>query len=724
MIEVELPDGTIVEFPEGTSQDVMRNALQALTKPNPRQANLDRAAAARAGTLQASPDALARAAGADQIAADQMTLGSVPTGLAPLTKAVQGLPFIGEYSDEITGAVGRGAEAVGLAAPGTGNRAEAQQRAVQDAYGRQNPIAATAAATAGGIIGSVPLAVAAGPAMLARAPVSGIGKVLAGGAAGAVAGGVEGAVSGFGAGTGDNRAQSAVERGAIGAGLGGVLGAAAGPIASGIRRVAERLKGRDVAVIRDTLNISTDAARVIKAQLDSDDFAAAAQSIQRAGPDAMLADAGPAAAQLLDTSMQAGGAATRIGRDAVETRAGDAGRRVTAMLDTVLGKPEGTRAAARSISQRTAGVRQQAYDRAFASPIDYASDAGRNVEGVLSRIPPRTLQAAVSEANDAMRANGVRNMQIMAEIADDGAVTFREMPNVQQLDEIKKALGTIAQNETDAVTGRISGAGLRAKRLAGDLRAALGEAAPAYNTAVRLGGDKIAEDQALDLGRKLLSTGTTREAVAEAMKDASVEAKDALRRGLRQQIDDNLANVQRTLTDPNTDAREALKLVKDMSSRANREKVEVALGAGRTKTLFRALDEATAQLELRSSVARNSATASRLAGQEAVKEITAPGALGALMQGEPGQAMRNIVQTLSGQTSARQMADRQALYAEIATALTNRRGADAQQALAAIQAAMQGQPIKSADAVRIARQLTGGGVLGLYQSGQQSLSSQ
>lgn len=28
MIEVELPDGTIAEFPDGTSQDVMRSALQ------------------------------------------------------------------------------------------------------------------------------------------------------------------------------------------------------------------------------------------------------------------------------------------------------------------------------------------------------------------------------------------------------------------------------------------------------------------------------------------------------------------------------------------------------------------------------------------------------------------------------------------------------------------------------------------------------------------------
>jgi hypothetical protein len=725
MIEVELPDGTIVEFPEGTSPDVMRNALKALTTQTPQQKNNDRAKAARAGTLQASPDSLARAASADQIAQDQMTLSSVPAGVAPITKAVQGLPFIGEFSDEITGSIGRGMEAIGLASPGTGDRAMQQQRAVQDAYGRQSPVGSAVAATTGGIVGSIPLAAAAGPAMLARAPVPAIGRVAAGAATGAAVGGAEGAVSGYGAGNDGNRAQSAAERGAIGAGLGGILGGAAPVIGAGIRRIAERLKGRDVAVIRDTLGISTDAARVIKAQLDSDDFTAAAQSIQRAGPDAMLADAGPAAGQLLDTAMQSGGAATRIGREAVETRAGDAGRRVTAMLDTVLGKPEGTRAASKSIAQRTSGIREAAYNRAFDTPIDYGTGgAGEGVLSALQRIPSRYLSQAAQKANELAQLRGVPNYrQIVVSIDNAGNATLSELPNVRQLHQLKLAMDDIARDGTDAITGKVSGDAGAIKEAAKGLRAALGDAVPAYNAAARLGGDKIAEDQALELGRKLLSTATTRETVRDSMAGASIEAKDALRRGLRQQIDEALASVQRTITDPNTDAREAMKLVKDLSSRANREKVEVALGANRAKTLFRALDEATAQLELRSSVARNSATASRLAGQEAVKEITAPGALGSLMQGEPGQAMRRIVQTLSGQTSARQMADRQAIYAEIAQALTQQRGPQAQQALSVIQAAMQGQPIKSADAVRIARVLTTGGALGSYQLGQQSLAN-
>jgi len=56
MIEVELPDGTIVEFPEGTSQDVMRNALQAMrykSAPSSYQVGVDGPALPPAGGMTA-----------------------------------------------------------------------------------------------------------------------------------------------------------------------------------------------------------------------------------------------------------------------------------------------------------------------------------------------------------------------------------------------------------------------------------------------------------------------------------------------------------------------------------------------------------------------------------------------------------------------------------------------------------------------------------------------
>ena len=644
-----------------------------------------------------------------------MTLSQTPGLMRGVDKAVQGLPFIGEYSDELTGAIGNAVQ------PGLGDRAMTQQRETRDAMDRQNPKASAGLMMAGGVAGSIPLAAAALPGLAASAPATLFGKALAGAGVGAVAGGTEGAVSGFGAGDDGNRVESAAMRGGIGAALGLGIGAAAPLLGTGIRKIAERIKGFDVAEISRTLRISPNAAKVVKSSLEADDFASAEAALRRAGADSMIADAGPGASQLLDTAMQSGGAASRIGREAVDGRAAQANTRITGMLDAALGRPEGTRAASKGIAQRTATVRQSAYGRAYSSPIDYAAASGRNIEGVLDRIPSKTLNSAISEANDAMKAAGVRNMQIKAEIGADGAVVFREMPNVQQLDEIKKALGSIAQDETDAITGRITGAGIRAKKLAGELRDALGDSVPAYKTATKLGGDKIAEDQAFDLGRKLLSTATTRESVSDTMRGASTEATTAAQKGLRQYIDDTLANVQRTLTDPNTDAREAIKTVKDMSSRANKEKVTAVIGDVKAKRLFKALDEASAQLELRSNVARNSATASRLAGQEAVKEITEPSAVSSLMQGNPVEAAKKTVQLFTGQTSQAQTAKRQQIYAEIARALTEMRGPDAERALASVQRALSGQPIKSAEAALIGRTLSAGTALSAYQIGQQSL---
>ena len=316
----------------------------------------------------------------------------------------------------------------------------------------------------------------------------------------------------------------------------------------------------------------------------------------------------------------------------------------------------------------------------------------------------------------------MKNRQIMAVIADDGAVTFKEMPNVQQLDEIKKALDSIGRNETDAITGRISSQGRRAKELARDLKGAISDAVPGYKTAVKLGGDKIAEQDALRLGGKLLSPATTREDVALAIDGASNEELSALKRGLRSQIDETLANVKRTISDPNTDAREAMKAVKDMSSRANTEKLRMLLGKADADNLFAQLDESAAALDLRSATARNSDTFARQAMAKTADAITADGPVGKLLSGEPIKAGKGIIQLLTGKTGERAALDQQQIYKEIAQALTTKRGPDAAAALKIIDRAIQGQPVSSAEAARIAHVLTTGLALTGYQSGKQYLT--
>lgn len=642
-----------------------------------------------------------------QDALDRMTLDAVGPVRGAMVKAAQGVPFIGEYYDEIQEARN----------PGAGQSV----RDVQGAMDRQRPNTALASEIAGGVAGSIPFAVG-GVGAVGQVP--GIAqRVAAGGVAGGLFGAADGTASGYGAGTNrKERREMAAQRGTIGAGVGGVLGALAPVVGSAAKAVYRRVRKLDVATIADEFGVDRRTAGVLKGYLANDDLDAAAATIARIGDDAMLADAGPATTQALDTAAQTGGRALRIASDRVNERAAQAGQRLAKRLDDILGPADGVKAAARDISRRTSSARQQAYNTAFSKPIDYAAPSGRKVEEVLSRIPPRTLRAAVDEANEAMTAAGVRNRQIMAEIAEDGSVVFREMPNVQQLNEIKIALGAQGREAVDQF-GRPTAQGLRANKLAGELRDAISEAVPEYRAAVRLGGDKIAEDNALDMGRKLLSRSTTLEDVRAAMKGASVEARAAAKRGLRENIEATLSNVRRTITDPNVDAREAMTLIKDLSSRANMAKARLVLGKD-AAALFDELDKAEAALALRAAMSRNSATAIRTAGRESLDAATQPGAAGTLAQGRPVEAAQRVVQVLTGATGEAQGAARDEVAAQIADALTAKRGPEAARALAIVKRAMAGQPVKEAEARLVVRALGDPLLLGGYQSGTQILEQQ
>ena len=665
----------------------------------------DRIAAARAGTLQPSQDALARAAQADQVAQDQITLAGPGLVGGVAVKAGQGLPFVGEWLDE-------GLDAID---PGRG----ARMREIQGAMDRQRPKTSLAAEIGGGVVGSIPLAMGAVGA--AGKAATTLGKVTRGAAIAGAGGAVEGALSGAGR-RDDNRAEGAATGALIGGGFGAVLGGAAPLVADGASALAKRVKKLDVRTIAREFGISPAAARTVREALDNDDLAEAGRRLSALGDDAMLADAGPSTSSLLDAASQTGGRALRTARDAVEGRATQVGQRTTEMLDRVLGPADGVRAAARGISRRTSAARQAAYDRAYSTPINYADATGRRVEEVLSRIPRDTLNSAIKEANDAMRAAGVTNAQIMAQIADDGSVVFREMPNVQQLDEIKKALGTIGREAVDQF-GRPTAAGSRAIKLAGELRDAIADAAAPYARAVKLGGDKIAEDRALDMGRRILSRSTTLEDARDVLSGMSVEARAAAKRGLREQIENTLSNVRATLTDPNTDAREAMKLVTEMSSRANIAKVRLVLGS-RADDLFRELERTEAALALRASMAQNSKTAIRQAIQGQVKEEVSPGAVRSTLgnMGNPLEAAQGLSQWIAGIDPRSMSGAEKQVFAEIADALTRIRGPQAARALEAVNRAMQGQPLRDEEARLIGRLVAGTTASAGYQSAEQSLA--
>lgn len=643
----------------------------------------------------------------------------------------RGAPFVGSYLDE----------AVGLVSP----QARDNMRALSGAMQRENPGETAGLNIAGGLAYSAPLAVAAG---------SGVGSAMSGAptyvragaglVGGAVAGGTEGAVYGYGEGTdaASRRAQAgqgALFGGVVGGGLGAVLAGGSGAI----RNLIENLKGSDTNAIAKALGIAPEAARVVRRALSVGGVDEAVAALERAGPNAMLADAGMPARQLLDAAVQTGGHAGQIARTAIRDRTQAEARAMTAELDRVLGAPRGEDEIIRSVREGTQPARSAAYNEAYGSPIDYAAEPGRRIESLLRRVP----SGALRRADDIMRTEGVQSKQVLiTQNPATGEPMLVRLPDVRELHYIMQGLDDVVRtNDGMGALGGQTTLGRAYAGLRGQLSDALTQAVPTFGTAQRVAGDAIRRREAVDLGYNLLRPGTRREDVAEgvgrmaggaetgrpgtnlpahtaeteltpldaaralspadlgrALHGMPASERQAARQGLRAFIDDTLANVARTITDPDTATREGIKLLRDMSSRANRTKLRVLLGPRDAEALLARVDEAATAFELRAAIAENSRTAIRQGIQGAVRQEAEGGIVRSLMRGEPIDATKALTQAMTGETADAVQLREMGLYADIARALTQIRGPEARAALHTIQQAMRGQPLSAAQAERVA----------------------
>jgi len=363
-------------------------------------------------------------------------LGSAAMGAADVTSMGLGdeaAAGLGTLIDKLPG--GRGATYQQNLDEIRGNQAEAKS---------ENPKSYMAGQLAGGVAQGA----AMGPGILANSP-----SVLGRAAGGMITGGTLGSIYGAGSGTdAKSRVENALKSGAIGAAVGGAIPVALSGASALYSKAADWLAGRGAANAADT---SPEVMRMLQNAMEADGTLGpkGQANIAAAGPDAMLADAGPNAKAILDTAIQRGGPGGVAARDAIANRTAGAADSVTNALDTNLGTPEGITAAQTALRQGTAGARQSAYGAAYGAPIDYSAPEGRAIEDMIkNRVP----QSAISAANELMRTEGNSSKQILAKVADDGSVTFETMPDVRQLDYITRGLNEVADraNGTGKLVGR------------------------------------------------------------------------------------------------------------------------------------------------------------------------------------------------------------------------------------------------------------------------------
>jgi len=605
----------------------------------------------------------------------------------------QGIPFVGESIPE----------AVGFVSPESRAKMERLQESTATAFPGTSMAARTGAAIAtapaGGMIPGI--------SRLARS----INTPLEAGLAASAFGGAEGLASGMGAAEGavGERFTKALPTAAVSAMASGPIGFLANIFTRGIgSALADRSA---VSQVANELGISKEAATIIGQTLSREgaSYDQAIDNLRRAGETAMIADADKAIAAVLDASMTAAGSAGVSARRAVTERVQQESEQLGGAMTRALGRePTGMRTAAEEAAARHAPMTRLAYAEAYSQPIDYLSPAGERIDAVLSRIPDQYKQRAFAAANDLMQIDGVRNQQMRAIISDDGGVVFEEMPNVVQLDYLKRALQDIAYGPDfmPALATKPQGVGGKLNALAGELRGALGDAVPQYDQAVRRGGDAIRERISGDLGVNFLNPRVSREEVMEAVRGASVTELNAMRLGLRNQIDEIMANVKMSINQGDVESvGAARKLLRELSSAANKQKLEMLLPSQRYNTLMKKLTEIRSAFELQGELAVGSKTGQRQDLLSMIDELTSPGIVRSAARGEPLKAGQRVIQFLTGETDEAMQSRRSQIFKEVADTLTTIRGRDAEEALMIVAEAMEKGRVSASKAGFVGRVL-------------------
>lgn len=576
---------------------------------------------------------------------------------AGMTGFIDGFPVVGPY---MLSGVQKAAAGISSMIDGESydqNLAQAQQ-ITKDAQ-EQHPIVTGTGEVAGAVAGTLPM-IAAAPSAFGVGASSTPMAMLASGGSGAVIGGADAAV----------RSDGDLGATLTGAGIGGGLGLA-GPLVGDLagRAYNNIFAGRAAKKAAEAAGTSKAAVDVTSRALAADQAMTATNAnIAAAGKEAMLADAGPSVQNVLDTAIQKAGPGAGKASERINARLGRESARMTGALDEAMGKPGESLSRELIVYGDKQNPTSLLYKKAYATPIDYADPRAMDIEQMVkSRVPASAIKAA----NDLMRVEGESSRQILAKIGDDGSVVFEQLPDVRQLDYITRGLKQVAE-EADG-KGKLGGTtpiGRAYGNLARDIRSNLKELVPDYKAALDRAGTEIGKVEAEKFGGTILSDAVSREDVKRFASDLPMAERNKMMEAIRQDIDDRMARVKAAFTDNNMDAREAASALKTLSSRANREKVEMAIGQTRAKKAFDTLDEVMKSFELKAGLAQNSKTFARQNADRAVKDITAPGIVETAAEGSPLQSARKVVQGVFNTGEPAQLARQDQVWNDIADLLT------------------------------------------------------
>lgn len=667
---------TIMELPDGTRflQDIKGKRVAVVDPEGNVNVDQQQARSLLAQQFQKSADI-------QRATQSPLTAGAV--------KSLMSIPYAGEGLDELVGLAGGDPEVI-----------RSLKRGVEEGY----PIPSALGKTAGimtGIAGASRL-----PVMNTTSKTEAAVKY---GGTGLLFGASEGGSSGYLSGTGGpadpSRIQGLQSGATWGAALGLPLGMVGGTIQQAVSEKGLRAFGNDVA---KKLGVSPDAGVIIAQSLNLGvTLEEAIANIRRAGDQGMIADADIAVQRLLGAASNLGSPQAARNVQVVPERVKERQEGLATYMDEALGPPPvGQQTAMEAARLRTAKPRKQAYDEAFNTPIDYASPAGMKLETVLQRVSsfePKLMAQAIETANRNMRFGPEGyNKQIMADIAEDGSITFREMPNLVQVDQIKIALQQLAEGQVNNF-GAMSTTGNQLLTLAREVRDAAVDAVPSYKKALELGQSNIRQQSALATSGALLRPRTSVEDVIQLVRGADLETRTALQTSLRMEIDNLIGEIRTSfLQGGDTQIKQANKLLTELFVPNNIKKIKLILGDEGYNALRPKLDEVASALKLQGQIKEGSPTAPRIELAKKVETAVRDSVVESIKRAEVPTTLKGIIQNVTGATEEAYQARQNELLGEIVQGLTQKRGADAEAALRYIQEALNGQQLSEAKVAFIA----------------------
>lgn len=615
MIEVEAPDGAVIEFPDGTPPEVMSTAMKKYLGQS-----ATAAPAAEPAAAEPKPSGINRASGALDAALQGATFGFSDEMIAGTRAALESGVNLARGKD--------------AALSENYDKALAYERTRLKEFGDENPILSTGASIAGGF---APV----GPAVAA---VKGAGSL--GGAAlrSAGVGAGYGALGGFGAGEGglENRAAGAAAGGVVGAGLGAAL-----PVAGAVAGKAVDM-GRNILGTKDPRGVALDVMNrgLARDQVSPDDIAARLAASEK--PLSIMDVAGDNTLRQARLAESTPGPGSNKVKEFLHERQFGQVDRVAADIEKNIAKGDDFYKSLDELNKTRSAAAAPLYEEAYAAPVKW----DRKVETLLNR--PSTRKAldrayrlAEEEGRDPRGIGLVDN--------GDGAVGIDyTVASMQTLDYVKRGLDDVLESHRDGVTGKLkSDEQVRSiVSTRSDFLKTLDEMNPAYAQARKAWGGPTQTMEAMRLGRQFAKADP--EVTVERFKKLPEADQDAFRIGLAREL---AGSVQNTRDGSNS-------VNRIFGSQGQRNRLKQLFTSKEEFSAFeKAMQEEQLMSRSRNEVLGNSKTARNLADQQdaggAIGQAMLDGANGGLAGMAMGFARRaiNKAGVGMGEKSAAELAD-------------------------------------------------------------------